>query len=52
MNWNPFRLDDHNRLGRGAEAQDDFGPNWSREEEEVSLILRNLRGIAGNSADE
>lgn len=33
-------------LARGSR---DFGPNWSQEEEEVSLILRNLRGLAQNS---
>ena len=29
-------------------ADEDFGRNWSREEEEVSQILRNLRGMQSN----
>jgi hypothetical protein len=41
-------------LGRApgglARGSHDFGPNWSQEEEEVSQILRNLRGLAQNGA--
>lgn len=34
---------------RAAEASASFGPNWSREEEEVSQTLRNLRGLSINN---
>jgi hypothetical protein len=40
------------RLQRDQDPQIDHGPNWSREEEEVSLTLRNLRGLAGSLSGE
>ena len=41
------------RVGGAANARDaggaiNYGPNWSREEEEVSQTLRNLRGLTVN----
>jgi hypothetical protein len=43
----------HVRIGgpqnaREGDAPINYGPNWSREEEEVSQTLRNLRGLAVN----
>lgn len=35
----------HHRYDNINLADEDYGRNWSREEEEVSQILRNLRGI-------
>jgi hypothetical protein len=34
---------------RGADGVANYGPNWSREEEEVSQSLRNLRGLTINN---
>jgi len=33
---------------RDADGSINYGPNWSREEEEVSQALRNLRGLSIN----
>ena len=38
--------------GPGRVAAESYGPNWSREEEEVSQVLRNLRGLASNASNQ
>jgi hypothetical protein len=37
--------------GPGRSGQENYGPNWSREEEEVSQILRNLRGLSAHASN-
>ena len=37
------------RYPGGQAAGANYGPNWSREEEEVSQTLRNLRGMSGSN---